>query len=101
MTERRPAGERYVYYRVPVGAAEAAGQEILAAQQRLCGQAPELSARLLRRADATEDPCTWMEVYRHPQGLDDLRWAPVQAAMAGLPTARQGPRHEEHFIPHG
>ena len=90
--------ELYVYYRVPVEHTEAAGLEVARAQQALTGRWPGLEARLLQRGEASST--TWMEVYRHPGGLDAALLHDVRSAMALLPGARSGPRHEECFVPH-
>jgi hypothetical protein len=96
-----PAGcELYVYYRVPAAQAAAAAQEVLSVQQGLVRQWPALEARLLRKADDPAGPVTWMEVYRHPLGLDADLLARLGAVLADVPSGRTGPRHEEHFVPH-
>lgn len=90
--------ELYVYYRVASGQAETAAREVVAAQRGLRERWPGLEARLLERTEASST--TWMEVYRHPDGLDARQLDQLRAAMAALPTSRDGPRHEECFVPH-
>lgn len=96
MTDGR---ELYVYYRVPAGQVEAALDEVATAQRTLIDRWPGLETRLLRRAEAPLTTC--MEVYRHPGGLDDTLLDALRVALAPLPSARSGPRHEECFAPHG
>ena len=93
--------ELYVYYRVDPQQVELAEAAVWAAQQALCRDWPGLSARLLQRADghASDQPATWMEVYRHPDGLSDACLATLREALAALPPGRVSDRHEERFVP--
>jgi Domain of unknown function (DUF4936) len=99
MSKPTPADgcELYVYYRVCATDSAAVAQEVLAAHQRLMARWPQLETRLLQREEGPTT--TWMEIYRHPQGLDAPLLDQVRQAMAALPTQRDGPRHEERFVP--
>lgn len=91
--------ELYVYYRVPAGTTSAQ-PEIEALHTRLVAELPGLEARLLQRADgqhSAPDQLTWMEIYRHPQGLSPEQLQHIIHASAGWPSARIGTRHLEHF----
>lgn len=98
--------ELYCYYRVPAALVDAAQAEITALQQRLCAALPGLEARLLQRTDiadaankASTADATWMETYRHPDGLGADAVAQIVEASAAWPTGRVGTRHLERFAP--
>lgn len=99
MTGPVNGGELYVYYRVPVDARVPAAAEIDALHRRLVGQWPGLLARRLSRDAPGAPDETWMEVFQRPGGLDPDALDAIRAAAAAWPSARVGPRHEEHFTP--
>ncbi len=55
--------ELYVYYRVPVGNAQALRGMVTDMHDQLRREVPGLQARLLRRTDSGEGLDTWMETY--------------------------------------
>jgi Domain of unknown function (DUF4936) len=87
----------YVYYKVPVDQHAVWAPLVRGFQAQLVAAWPGLVVELLQRPEATDGKETWMETYRHAQGLgEDLRQAIQQAAIsAGLPA----PRHTEQFMP--
>jgi hypothetical protein len=90
--------ELYVYYRLPRLAATTSRAEVKSLQQQLCLALPGLQARCLERLETNEPEClTWMETYRHPQGLSPAACAFIEQAAASVPTARSGTRHTEVF----
>ncbi|RZS56762.1 DUF4936 family protein [Sphaerotilus mobilis] len=93
--------ELYVYYGVDPSQVDPARTALLAAQAALCRDWPGLQARLLQRADAARpgQPLTWMEIYRHPDGLSHDRLAALREGLAALPPGRLSDRHEERFMP--
>lgn len=104
-TPARPAAsprsgglELYCYYRVPEHAAAEAQAEVESAHAALRTTLPGLQTRLLRRPETKDGLQTWMEIYRHPHGLDATQLAHIQREMAHRPAARTGPRHDELFV---
>lgn len=100
--------ELYVYYRVAPADEALACAQVQALQQRLGVELPGLQARLLRRgADPSSAGAestglsTWMETYRHADGLGADQLALIRRAAQGLPSRCVGPRHEECFEPVG
>jgi hypothetical protein len=89
--------ELYVYYRVPAEAALAALAEVQAAQNRLRQTLPGLETGLLKRPDVKDGLQTWMEIYRHPDGLDGAQQEQLQTWLAALPSQRASERHVECF----
>lgn len=97
---RRAAVELYVYYRAPVSAYDALVGAVSDAQRGLEARHPGLQARLLRRPDVQEGQATWMEIYRHPQGVDAALEAQIDAALRpALQDLGAGERHVERFMP--
>ncbi len=99
-----PEVSLYVYYRVEPLQAETARASLAVAQAALQADWPGLRAECLQRADtlATPEgnaPPTWMEVYRHPDGLSPACLADLRQRLADLPTGRIAGRHEERFVP--
>jgi Domain of unknown function (DUF4936) len=100
--------ELYVYYRVAPADEALACAQVQALQQRLGAELPGLQARLLRRgADASSASAgstglsTWMETYRHADGLGAAQLALIRQAAQGVPGRCVGARHEECFEPVG
>lgn len=98
--------ELYVYYRVAAADEALACAQVQALQQQLGVELPGLQARLLRRgADGSSTGAepgglsTWMETYRHADGLGADWLALIRQATQGVPDRRAGPRHEECFEP--
>jgi hypothetical protein len=95
----------YVYYRVDAARADAAAQSLKAAQAALQRDWPGLQAERHRRADglatdaSTTASPTWMEIYRHPDGLSAACLADLRQRLTDLPTGRLSDRHEERFVP--
>jgi hypothetical protein len=92
-----PGHELYVYYRLLPDQAAAAVLEIQQLQQSLRLQLPGLQTQCLARVEMAQQSQTWMEIYRHPEGLCDAAQALIEAAGQGWPKARMGPRHTEVF----
>lgn len=97
----------YVYYRVDPSRLDAASLTLAAAQSALLADWPALQAERMQRDDSpaggTGDPAplTWMEVYRHPDGLSEACLADLRQRLSGLPEGRLSDRHEELFVPLG
>ena len=85
-----------VYYKLPAEQHADWAPRVRLCQARVLAQWPGLVAELLQRPDAKEGMETWMETYRHANGLGPaLQDAIQQAAVdAGLPA----PRHTECFV---
>lgn len=98
-----PEVSLYVYYRVEPQQLDAARASLVHAQAALQGDWPGLRAECMQRADTLEGdaPPTWMEVYRHPDGLSPACLADLRQRLADLPTGRIAGRHEERFVPLG
>lgn len=91
--------ELYVYYRAPAESQAALEQAVDAAQRALVAGHAGLEARLLRRPEAANGQATWMEIYRHPQGIDRALEARIEAALqAVLKDYGAVARHAERFI---
>jgi quinol monooxygenase YgiN len=94
----RARRELYVYYRVGTGDVTAALRLIEQAQALLQAEHPNLTARLLRRADEPEgDSVTLMETYRAKDGIDAALQRRIEEAMAELGPLLTGTRHAEVF----
>jgi hypothetical protein len=88
----------YVYYKLPAAEHAAWLPRVRAFQQQLRQCQPGLQAELLRRPGAAADGReTWMEVYRHPEGVGDAAMEAIGglATELGLPM----PRASEVFTP--
>ncbi|MES2185303.1 MAG: DUF4936 family protein [Pseudomonadota bacterium] len=93
-----PARVLYVYYKLPAAEHAVWLPRVRAFQQQLRQSHAGLEAELLRRPGAAADGReTWMEVYRHPQGVDDAAMEAIGglAEALGLPM----PRASEVFTP--
>jgi hypothetical protein len=97
--------ELFIYYRVHLQAVPAAKTAVVAMQTRLRQRHPELSARLLCRAEPDEASTqTWMETYAidpmsHPAGIDAELQAEIDAEAHVLAAWIDGSRHVEAFRP--
>jgi hypothetical protein len=94
--------ELYVYYRVPVHAAEALRRAVSEMQDRLRCEFPGLQARLLRRTDQAGVWDTWMETYAMPSaadtgGVSDALRVTIEQQAADWRHLCDGPRHTEVF----
>ncbi len=89
----------YVYYRVDPARIDAARQTLAVAQAALQADWPGLTAEVMQRAEHSDAaaPPTWMEVYRHPDGLSDACLADLRQRLSDLPSGRLAQRHEELF----
>jgi len=87
----------YVYYKIDAVQHAALAPRVRAFQASLAGAWPGLACELLQRPEAAGGQETWMETYRHGDGLtENIVDAIARAATeAGLPL----PRHAERFIP--
>jgi len=91
----------FVYYKVPEQQASDCWARVTAWLTQLRLEEPGLSVELLRRPQTHDGQQTWMEVYRHPSGVDAMLQARIEArALAQLGhLALQ--RHAEVFVPLG
>jgi len=87
----------YVYYKVEAMQHSALAPRVRDFQASLARAWPGLACELLQRPEAAGGQETWMETYRHGDGLTEtIADAIARAASeAGLPL----PRHAERFIP--
>jgi quinol monooxygenase YgiN len=96
----RACRELYVYYRVGTGDLTAALRLIEQARALLQAEHPNLTARVLRRADEPDgDSVTLMETYRAKDGIDAAMQRRIEEAMAELGPLLIGTRHAEVFAP--
>jgi hypothetical protein len=97
------ARELFIWYRVRREHADEARAAVVALQQSLRREWPELEARLLARDDG--ETSTWMETYSLPKlgtaaergGIDATIEAAIAAAARSLEGLIDGPRHAEAF----
>ena len=104
-----PLRSLYVYYRVPHGHDMAARAAIETMQATLREIQPGLLTSLMCRADEPPSKAkdakeaakeaTWMEVYEHPEGVNDVCEKQLAALAQALPPGLIGPRHTEIFCP--
>ena len=90
----------YVYYKLPAAEHAAWVGPVEAVLRQLQRDCPGLQTELLQRPQAGADGReTWMEVHRHPDGVDEALRARIERAAldAGLPQ----PRACEVFVPLG
>ena len=85
-----------VYYKVDAAQHAAWAGRLHQFQDSLKADFPNIQCELLQRPEVTANVETWMETYRHPNGLTAaLIDAIAQSAVAsGLPS----PRHTERFV---
>ena len=86
-----------VYYKVDAAQHEALAPRLRQLQKQLSVQWPGLICELLQRPEADKGIETWMETYRHSDGITAALTQAIAdaAATAGLPASR----HTESFIP--
>jgi hypothetical protein len=91
--------ELYVYYRVPddPAALALAHAERATMAALLRGRWPGLRTRWLERTEIRDGMRTWMEIHRHPDGLDPQDVAHIGDLLSPWPSVRAGPRHVEVF----
>jgi len=90
----------YVYYKVPQAQASVASGWVQRMQAALRQEFGQLQTQLMQRSDVTDQAngsVTWMEVYRHPQGVNAAMEARLHALLSTLPTDLLGERHTERF----
>jgi hypothetical protein len=88
----------FVYYKIAASEHAAWLQRLRAFEQQVQRSWPDLQIELMQRPEASSDGQeTWMEVYRHPQGVTQAMTESIGqlAAQAGLPTKRAS----EFFVP--
>jgi len=87
----------YVYYKIDAVQHAALAPRVRDFQASLATAWPGLACELLQRPEAAGGQETWMETYRHGDGLTETIAAAIARAAteAGLPS----PRHAESFIP--
>ena len=93
------AAALYVYYKVDAAQHTATAARVRRFQARLLAAWPGLVCELLQRPEAAAGIETWMEAYRHADGIPEALIAHIaeaaESAQAdGLPT----PRHSERFV---
>ena len=96
MTVKMTGQVLYVYYKVPLDQHAVWAPRVREFQAQLLANWPGLVAELLQRPEVADGKETWMETYRHTQGVgDDLVAAVAQGASGALLPA---PRHTERFV---
>jgi len=88
----------YVYYKIPAAEHATWLQRVRLFEKQVRQAWPALQMELMQRPQASSDGFeTWMEVYRHPQGVTSAMTGSITqlAQQAGLP----GKRASEFFIP--
>ncbi len=103
MSEPTPQGpvSLYVYYKVAPEQREAALIAITRMQAELVRDVEGLQASLMARSDDATPGApveTWMEVYRHPQGLSAATEALLTQRVHALASGLIGQRHTERFV---
>lgn len=88
--------DRYIYYRVPVGNADALRRQVLQMQQRITALTG-VHCALKRQPDAREGLHTWMEVYTDTT-QDFCAQLQAFVAQADLQSLIVGVRHVDDFI---
>ena len=94
------AANLYVYYRVRSADAAQLIAAVDSLQARLCSEFPGLVCSLSRRADDGAKGPTFMETYRHAEGLSPPTQQMIEDQVG--PALRAwivGDRHVERFIP--
>jgi hypothetical protein len=90
----------YVYYKVPQAQASMASGWVQRMQAAMRQEFAQLQTQLMQRSDAASQAngsVTWMEVYRHPHGVNTAMEARLQAMLSTLPADLLGERHTERF----
>lgn len=81
----------FVYYKVALAERAARRAQLDWLQQAVAKQWPDVQCEAMQRPDASADGLeTWMEVYRHPDGLTQGHLDSIAdlAARSGLPAKR-------------
>jgi hypothetical protein len=91
-----PAVVLCVYYKVEAAQHANLAPRVRQFQAALSSSWPGLVCELLQRPEVAAGVETWMETYRHADGLSDTVVDAIaqSAATAGLPA----PRHVERFV---
>ena len=87
----------YVYYTVDAAQHADCAVRVRQFQARLQAAWPGLVCELLQRPEAAAGAETWMEAYRHADGIPQtlIQHIGEEAAADNLPA----PRHSERFVP--
>ena len=88
----------YVYYKLPADEHALWRPRVKGFAQRVRQRWPDLQVELMQRPDPSAEGLeTWMEVYRHPEGVSAQMMAAISqlALELGLPPKRAA----EIFIP--
>ena len=86
----------YVYYKVAAAQHAVCAVRVRRIQAQLLATWPGLVCELLQRPEAAAGVETWMEAYRHADGITETLIQDIDEAAAaeGLPA----PRHGERFV---
>ncbi len=85
-----------VYYKVDAGQHPAVASRVQQLQIAVKAQWPGLTAELLQRPEVTVGVETWMETYRHADGLSAAFIDAI--ALAAVNADLPAPRHTERFV---
>jgi hypothetical protein len=88
----------FVYYKIAAAEHAAVLRRVRLFEKQVEQAWPSLQIELMQRPETSADGQeTWMEVYRHPQGVTQAMTESIAqlAAQAGLPSQRAS----EFFIP--
>jgi hypothetical protein len=96
----KSSGKRalFVYYKVEASQHQACSLNVQDFLKRLSASDADLQLELMQRPEpSSQGTETWMEIYRHPDGISDALIAAIQklATEMDLPA----PRASEVFIP--
>lgn len=92
----------FIYYRIAEHDWREACAVVHGFQDALCSNNPDLSARVLRRAQPADGLLTVMEVYSldaaaHPEGIDAQWLARIESAAQVMRAWQRGDRQTELF----
>ncbi len=88
----------FVYYKVSQDQHTVLAQRVRDFQHRLKAAHPSLSLELMQRpAASSENMETWMEIYRHPEGVSDAMAHVIQALALEMELPSK--RASEVFVP--
>ena len=87
----------FVYYKIESGQHSSWVQRVRDFQLQLKLRHPLLEIELMQRPASADGLETWMEIYRHPDGISELLTQAIQslALEMGLPSKRAS----EVFVP--
>lgn len=91
----------FVYYKVEAAQAAVMRDRVNLMHRTLIQKHPALQTQLLLRVDAHPHQ-TWMEVYQHPQGVDESMQNDIEKAALAMKAetcGQLGERHTEVFAP--